>query len=73
MISVITPFHNCPELLPDYEAAVFGAQILVIDTASDADTSDKLRAMVERLGMTASTSATKRTSNMPAPTIKGWK
>ena len=50
MISVITPFHNCPELIPDYEAAVYGAQVIVIDNASDAETSDKLRAMVQRLG-----------------------
>ena len=50
MISIITPFHNCPELIPDYEAAVYGAQVIVIDNASDAETSDKLRAMVQRLG-----------------------
>ncbi len=50
MISVITPFHNCPELIPDYEAAVYGAQVIVIDNASDAETSDKLRGMVARLG-----------------------
>ena len=49
-ISVITPWHNCPELIPDYEAAVYGAQVIVIDNASDAETSDKLRAMVQRLG-----------------------
>ena len=49
-ISVITPWHNCPELIPDYEAAVYGAQVIVIDNASDADTSDKLRGMVQRLG-----------------------
>ena len=50
MISIITPFHGCPELIPDYEAAVYGAQVIAIDNASDADTSDKLRAMVQRLG-----------------------
>ena len=50
MISVITPFHNCHELLPDYEAAVYGAQVIAIDNASDGETSEKLRAMVERLG-----------------------
>lgn len=50
MISIITPFHGCPELIPDYEAAVYGAQVIVIDNASDADTSDKLRGMVQRLG-----------------------
>ena len=50
MISVITPFHNCHELLPDYEAAVHGAQVIVIDNASEPETSEKLRAMVTRLG-----------------------
>lgn len=49
-ISIITPFHNCPELIPDYEAAVHGAQVIVIDNASEPETSDKLRAMVQRLG-----------------------
>jgi len=49
-ISVITPWHNCPELIPDYEAAVYGAQVIVIDNASEPETSDKLRAMVTRLG-----------------------
>ena len=50
MISIITPFHGCPELIPDYEAAVYGAQVIVIDNASDAETSMKLIAMVRRLG-----------------------
>jgi GT2 family glycosyltransferase len=49
-ISIVTPFHNCPELLPDYEAAVHGAQVIVIDNASEPETSDKLRGMVQRLG-----------------------
>ncbi|NMC35064.1 MAG: glycosyltransferase [Veillonellaceae bacterium] len=50
MISIITPWHNCPELIPDYEAAVNGAQVIAIDNASDPETSEKLRAMVTRLG-----------------------
>lgn len=50
MISIITPFHNCPELLPDYEKAVQGAQVIAIDNASDPDTASKLEAMVNRLG-----------------------
>jgi len=49
-VSIITPFHNCPELLPDYEQAVQGAQVIAIDNASDAVTELKLQAMVERLG-----------------------
>ena len=50
MISIITPFHNCPELLPDYENAVQGAQVIAIDNASDPDTASKFEAMVNRLG-----------------------
>jgi len=50
MISIITPFHNCPELIPDYEKAAQGAQVIVIDNASEDDTAVKLQAMVERLG-----------------------
>lgn len=50
MISIITPFHNCPELLPDYEQAVQGARVVAIDNDSDTETANKLQAMVERLG-----------------------
>ena len=35
MISIITPFHNCLELIPAYESAVKGAEVIVIDNASD--------------------------------------
>lgn len=49
-VSIVTPFHNCPELLPDYERAVTGAQVIAIDNASDPDTASKLEAMVNRLG-----------------------
>ena len=49
-ISIVTPFHNCPELLPDYEGAVQGAQVIAIDNASDVDTANRLQAMIERLG-----------------------
>lgn len=50
MITVITPFHNCPELIPAYEAAVMGAEVIVIDNASEPETATLLRAMVDRLG-----------------------
>ena len=50
MISIVTPFHNCPELLPDYEKAVQGSQVIVIDNASDDDAAAELQMMVERLG-----------------------
>ena len=50
MISIVTPFHNCPELLPDYEKAVQGSQVIVIDNASDDAAAAELQMMVERLG-----------------------
>lgn len=50
MISIVTPFHNCPELLPGYERAVQGAQVIAIDNASDSVTALKLREMVDSLG-----------------------
>jgi len=50
MISIVTPFHNCPELIPDYEKAAQGSQVIVIDNASDDDTAAELQMMVERLG-----------------------
>lgn len=49
-ISIVTPFHNCPELLADYEKAVRGAQVIAIDNGSDQQTADALRVMVKRLG-----------------------
>jgi GT2 family glycosyltransferase len=48
-ISIITPWHNCPELIPDYEAAVYGVQVIVVDNASDDDTSARLMDMTSRL------------------------
>lgn len=50
MISIITPFHNCPELIPAYERAVMGAEVIVIDNASEPDAAEQIRAMVDRLG-----------------------
>lgn len=60
-ISVITPWHNCPELIPDYEAAVFTSthvwpglgvyypmQLIIIDNASDAETAEKLKELATR-------------------------
>jgi GT2 family glycosyltransferase len=49
-VSVITPWHNHPELIPAYEKAVQGAQVIIVDNASDAATHDALWAMVTRLG-----------------------
>jgi len=48
-VSVITPWQNHPELIPDYENAVRGAEVIVIDNASDPDAAAAIRAMTERL------------------------
>lgn len=37
-ISIITPFLNHPELIPDYASAVKGAEVIIIDNASDETT-----------------------------------
>lgn len=49
-ISVITPWRGHAELIPDYEVCVGGAQVIVIDNASDPDVSAAVAGMVERLG-----------------------
>lgn len=49
MISVVTAWLNSPELVPAYERAVKGAQVIIIDNGSDAATTDALRGMVDRL------------------------
>lgn len=42
-ISVITPFKNGIDLLPDYIAATLGAELILIDNGSDQETADALR------------------------------
>ena len=49
-ISVITPWLDHPELIADYEAAVRGAQVIVVDNGSEPAAARLLREMVERLG-----------------------
>ena len=49
MISVITPWLDHPELIPAYERAVTGAQVVIIDNGSAPETESALREMVIRL------------------------
>lgn len=49
-ISIITPWHNNPHLISEYEQSVRGAQVIIVDNASDDTTSYALESMVERLG-----------------------
>lgn len=49
-ISIVTPWLNQPQLIPAYEAAVAGAEVIVVDQASDTETAAALDAMCERLG-----------------------
>jgi GT2 family glycosyltransferase len=48
-VSVITPWIDHPELIPDYEQAVRGAQVITIDNGSGPQAADQIRAMTERL------------------------
>ena len=52
MISLITPWLDHPELIPAYERAVMGAQVVIIDNGSAPETESALREMVKRLGGT---------------------
>ena len=49
MISIITPWLNHPELILDYEQAVTGAQVIVIDNGSSDFNAKMISDMVERL------------------------
>lgn len=43
MISIVTPFLNGLDLLPDYIAATLGAELIFVDNGSDAETAEALR------------------------------
>jgi hypothetical protein len=49
-VSVITPWKDHPELIPNYERAVAGAEVIIIDNASSLENAQQLRDMVGRLG-----------------------
>jgi GT2 family glycosyltransferase len=49
-LSIVTPWHGRPDLIPGYEGAVAGAQVVVVDNASDPATAAALGALVARLG-----------------------
>ncbi len=49
LLSIITPWRNHAELIPDYENAVSGAQVIIIDNASAPDAAAALRALTDRL------------------------
>jgi GT2 family glycosyltransferase len=48
-ISIITPWRDHPELIPDYARAVDGAQVVVVDNGSRPDNARALRSMVDSL------------------------
>lgn len=49
MISVVTPWHNTPELITTYEPSVMGAEVVIIDNASEPDVALLIQHMTERL------------------------
>jgi GT2 family glycosyltransferase len=48
-ISIVTPWHNCPELIGQYEAAVAGAdEVVIVDNASDVPTQGAIEGLRHR-------------------------
>ena len=52
MISIITPWLNGSELIPDYERSHMGAQIITVDNASEPEHAKKIKEMTARMGGT---------------------
>lgn len=50
MISIITPWHETPELIATYEPSVQGAEVVIVDNASQPENGLLLQAMADRLG-----------------------
>jgi glycosyltransferase involved in cell wall biosynthesis len=52
MISIVTPFSgSTANLLPDYIAATLGAELILIDNASDPDTAESLQTLPDDRGV----------------------
>jgi GT2 family glycosyltransferase len=49
-VSLVTPWYCARHLIPDYEHAARGAETIIVDNGSDAETAAALVAMCERLG-----------------------
>jgi GT2 family glycosyltransferase len=49
-LSIVTPWHGRPDLIAGYEQAVVGAQVILVDNASDAATAAALQTLAARLG-----------------------
>ena len=49
-VSVITPWLDCPELIPTFERSYAGCEVVIINNGSEGDTSLKLVAMCARMG-----------------------
>lgn len=52
MISVVTPWLGHPELIADYENAVTGADVVIVDNGSEPDDAAQLLDMISRIGGT---------------------
>jgi len=49
-ISIVTPFLNGLDLLPDYEHATIGAELIIVDNASDVATAEALQTLPSARG-----------------------
>jgi glycosyltransferase involved in cell wall biosynthesis len=50
MISMVTPFLNGHDLLPDYEAATMGAELIIVDNGSAEETATALQSLPPERG-----------------------
>lgn len=49
-VSIVTPWHNTPELCGTYAPSVAGAQVVIVDNASQPEAAQLLRTMTDSLG-----------------------
>jgi cephalosporin hydroxylase len=50
LISIVTPFLNGLDLLPDYEKATIGAELIIVDNGSEAATAEALQTLPPERG-----------------------
>ncbi len=49
-LSIVTPWKDAPELIPDYERATAGAQLVIVDHGSSPDNAQALQTLCARNG-----------------------
>lgn len=49
-VSIVTAWKDHPELIDDYRTVAAGAEVIIVDNASQPDNAEKLKALVAELG-----------------------